>query len=496
LKLLLKTSKLLNQFQKKINGPKILLLGPFLFLSLNSYSQFNKPTTAFSWVVDNENPYKGQCYEYDIETGGNQFQVKVSKRKCHPKKTIFHWVADKSGIGGKCYEVDEESKGQKYSSNSLAKNCHQENQSYQFVQTEQLKGECYQIISDSNRRKVRTKFCRPSDVSYNWLPNQNGWGGRCYMIDSESGPSSYIEKANALDCKPSEVVFELKVNSINPGGECYEVDAESGRMGYSNKTKRENCFEKKSKIEYHWQQTEALSGKCIEVQQSSSGTPTYKSSGYKKCIDFETSFRFQRLTPVSGVCTIIDKETQGENFINKVGSSNCRNSAGALEFQFITYPEGKEFCYELDTKTSGQNFIKKVNSDKCNDFKIYPKWFSSDESPWKGKCLKTLKSGEIKSKKSLMPIKCRPKEVKVLWYNFSKFNGDCFEVDAKKGPEYFVRKVDIKKCRPKYTKYVFYREKGAQSGTCYSVDSKTGGDKYFKKVGSKLCKRELKQIEN
>ncbi len=62
--------------------------------------------------------------------------------------------------------------------------------------------------------------------------------------------------------------------------------------------------------------------------------------------------------------------------------------------------------------------------------------------------------------------------------------------------DFIIRVVDIKKCKTKYTKYVFYRAKGAQSGTCYSADSKTGGDLYFKKVGSKLCKRELKQIKN
>ena len=459
-----------------------------MLLSINS--QASKPNTAFFWQVDEKRPYKGRCYEYDIETGGKKFQVKVSRRKCKTAQTSFVWVADQSGMGGRCFEVDSETKGDKFSTNASSDKCHKENSNYQFIQIDQLKGECYQVISQANRRKVKTSKCRSDEVSQHWLPKKEGWGGRCYLVDSNNGPASYIEKVSDKDCRPDNVSYELRVDDKFPEGDCYEVDAESGKSAYSLRVKRKYCLDRKTEISYQWQQTELYNGTCLEFQKFPSGSITRKPVTFLKCIDFEIGYEFIKKSPISGFCITYDVESEGQFFKKRERLESCKKIAGKLDFQFITGKDGQQLCFVVDSETEGDKYIEKVEMKNCEDNVVTPKWFSSDETQWKGNCLGIIKNGKNKPKR-LRVEKCRPKKVKILWHNFSKFNGDCYEVDALKGPEFYVNILESKKCRPKKREYIFYRKKEEESGVCYLVDSKTKGDLYYKKVGPRKCKERL-----
>lgn len=61
--------------------------------------------------------------------------------------------------------------------------------------------------------------------------------------------------------------------------------------------------------------------------------------------------------------------------------------------------------------------------------------------------------------------------------------GRCYEVDTKTMGQKFKAKVDLNKCRPNDTNYMFVSAKS----NCYEVDSKTSGKKYIKRVKSKFC---------
>ncbi|WP_127717099.1 hypothetical protein [Halobacteriovorax sp. HLS] len=371
-----------------------------------------------------------------------------------------------------------------------------EKKSFQFVQTSELSGECYQIISDTNRMKVKTDSCKTSEVSYHWLSSSSGWGGKCYEIDANDGPSAFINKAKHEMCRPSKVRYSVRTSEFNQAGDCYEVDSENGRQAYSYKVRRENCFTaKESEKKYAWKQVGPYKGECLESQVSSDNKVTIKKSNYENCVDFKVREKFIKLDPVSGVCVLVDDETSGKLFVHQISMSKCRSQIKEFDYQFITLSDGNVRCYEIDRKTQGESYIKKTLIDECQDLKITPKWFADEDDPWSGKCLGVNEKGEVHSKKSLNPLKCRPEKVKVLWHNYERFNGFCFEVDGEKGPEYYAKKIDISKCKPTFTKFIFYRKKNEKSGNCFDADSKTGGELYHKRVGAKSCKRELPQIK-
>ena len=488
-----KTIKPLNKTFFKKYRPKISYLGPFLFLFLSSVIQANNTSTSYRWIQSDDDPGKGKCYEYDIETGGQQYQVKVGKSNCVPVDSIFIWVADKSGIGGKCYQVDKETRGENYSSKTSKRKCLDSIQNFQFIQASDLYGECYQVISDSNRQKVNVEKCRPENITYHWLPSKKGWDGRCYEIDGEQGPSSYIKKTLAKKCRPEEISYSLQVDSKNPEGICYEVDAVNGVKAYSNKVKRSKCINKSVEAKYTWIKTGDFTGKCVKLQTSFSGEVTQKPTSYKDCIDFETEIRFIKRTPVKGICVLEDTISSGEKFRTKIQIDECRKPAGVIDFQFIAAPGESPNCYEVDAKTGVEKYIDKTTLKMCNDKKLFPKWFADDVG-WRGKCLQVLSSGKRYSNKPLDPEDCKASNVKIMWHNFSKFDGACFEIDSLKGPRFYSREVEPKRCKPKYLKYVFYRKKDEPSGKCYSVDQETGGGKYYKRVGARMCKDKLKAL--
>lgn len=77
------------------------------------------------------------------------------------------------------------------------------------------------------------------------------------------------------------------------------------------------------------------------------------------------------------------------------------------------------------------------------------------------------------------------RDTSFIWKADSKKpeRGYCIEVDNKTMGKSFYSKVDISKCKPNETHFMFVSKKSK----CYEVDSKTSGKNYIKKVKIKYC---------
>ncbi|WP_417334745.1 hypothetical protein [Halobacteriovorax marinus] len=492
-KLNLKSKKLLNQFLKINNWPKYSLLGLLFIYPFNIHSNLiNRNVTKFSWVPDTEKPFSGKCYEYDIETGGKAFQAVVSKSKCKPEQTTYHWVPSERGVGGKCFEVDLETKGSKYASISSASNCVTENVSYVWEQTSQMSGECYQI--DGNLKKKTSKnLCSKNKVDHYWVARENGWGGKCYAVDSVNGPAGYIESVKAQNCRPEQVFYKLNMKKEGTQGYCYEVALDGGERAYSRRVSREECFTNRSP-EYMWQRDESgVGGECLEVRKSVNARVSSRRVDFKNCIDFKTEYSFRRSSKVEGVCLLVDSLTQGEKFSVGVVKRNCREQVKDLQTTLMQGLDGSPICVESDVQTGGSKYVSRVANKFCEDVQKKPTWIL-DESGWSGKCVERRSLGSIERDKLINKELCRPESTKAVWHNFSKLKGRCFDVDSKQGPSGFVKETSLKDCAPKRYKYIFYRHKDETAGSCYLVDRETSGEKFNKVVGLKKCRENLYKV--
>lgn len=487
------SKKLLNQFSKLIPRPKFIILGPIYFLALNSSANLiNKKVTAFSWISDPDKPFSGKCYEYDIETGGQAFQAVTSKSKCRPDKTIYHWVPSERGVSGKCFEIDEETKGQKFARSTAVSKCVSENVRYAWELTSEISGECFEI--DGNlKRKVSKGLCAPSKVDHHWLSRENGWGGKCYAVDSIQGPSGYIESVNTNNCKPNDTTFVLNMKKEGDQGYCYEVAVNGGEKAFSKRVSRSSCFSNPS-VKHMWKKDKSgIGGDCLEVRKTADSRISTRKVDYKNCVDFKTKYFFKRTGSYSGECLLIDTPSSGVNFSKSVVKRNCREAVKDIQYSLVANEFGKPICIESDKETGGDLFISKVSISKCEETNIKPKWIL-EEDGWSGKCVELRTIGNSVREKSINKELCRPKEVRTLWHNFSKLNGKCFDVDAKLGTIGFVKEAPLKKCAPKFTKYIFYREKGSNAGNCYLVDRETSGEKFNKKASPKKCRENLIKV--
>ncbi|OUR96853.1 hypothetical protein A9Q84_10980 [Halobacteriovorax marinus] len=396
-------------------------------------------------------------------------------------------------MGGKCYEVDRDTGGSNYSRITSARNCSSKKASYIWKQTGEIQGECYEHSGESYKVKVEKSKCAFGGILHHFLPRKSGWGGRCYAIAEDGGPAAYIESVKIEKCKPENTTFILNQARGNLQGECFEVDADSGRGSYSKSVKRDKCLAKKE-ARYSWRKDQSgLSGKCLEVKESTQGLAALKEVTYKKCIDFETTFTFKRVDRLSGLCLIIDKVSLGEVFSRVVSKRNCLKQAGVTENTLLQKKNGKYDCFQVDTKTEGNLFIDKAPSSDCMEKLSKPRWVS-DETGWDGKCMAKIRVAEKIVEKSVSKSKCRPDDVFIMWHNLSKLNGQCYEVHGKYGSEQYAVIIEMRKCKPKNLKTIFYRAPKALSGNCYIVDVKTGGEKYNRLIGTRKCKEKLMTV--
>ena len=445
----------------------------YLLISL-AYSQ-GYEETIYKWQVSDENPYKGQCYEIDKPTYGQKYAAKVSKEKCRPNSTSFHWEADLKNQTGKCYEIDQKSKGQEFSIQVTNSKCIPTSAVPTWIdQYRGNEGACFYIDEDTHfLLKTSKSKCLSNEKNYQWVP-LSPTSGRCFQY-SQNNPNLKTVVSKSF-CRPKSLTYSWFPDTKDPSsGKCLEVDAE-GVSQYTNTVDASKCIKKSLGLK--WNSTKE---ECFEIFELQDGGQFFKKIDYKKCRPDRVEYQFVRLKPFSGICREIDSVTKGLNFSKTVALSKCRPTK--LEYTYI-----KQQCFEFDPKDQKEGYIRNTAHSYCTITKsAKAKWYPDEKDPWKGFCKIEKKLGERSIFDIVSHLECRPRKVFKTWHNKAPFKGSCYEVDPKEGPIKYSYQVPKKKCRPVDIVFVYRKDKKG-NGQCWEVDTKTKGEKYHRQIGTKNCK--------
>lgn len=74
--------------------------------------KYCRPGTV-SYKFVRKDSFKGDCYEQDIDDS-RKYSIKVRSEKCKTEKTIFIFYQNEENKKGECYELDEKTKGNNY----------------------------------------------------------------------------------------------------------------------------------------------------------------------------------------------------------------------------------------------------------------------------------------------------------------------------------------------------------------------------------------------
>lgn len=427
--------------------------------------------------------HEDQCFEVDTETYGQKFASKVLINKCRPEKVKKFWQQNPSDLDGDCYEVDEETGGTKYRRKILDKDCLPEKYSKEWIVLSDGKGIC--VLKDyEGAMAIRgnNKECAGEKAETMWQPNQqNPLMGSCIQMDSTTGA---VIKTDISKCKPKSISYLWIPKERNPGeGTCYEVDSEKGVMGYSNRADDKLCKSKDLGLQY-----DQIKNECYLMAVSHEGHQMKLKASSSDCKPAETKKIFIKETPIYGVCFEISAHDEGKSYKARVNTSECRPPEGKWELQIVNVG-GIERCLVLPVRNYPSDYVESVDIKKCTNSTGNLR-FALKEDGREGECFEKMdRGGQIIERKVLVE-RCLPKETYIIWHNFSEFDGGCFEVDKLKGPSGYFKSVELKLCKPIFTKFVFIKNYG-KIGQCFEVDSETGGKKYHRKVGPNPCKENL-----
>jgi hypothetical protein len=250
-----------------------------IFILLSTSLSF--AVTDYIWIQKERKPRTGTCYEVDASSTGQKYQVKTQPKNCRPDKSSYMFYRDT----GRCYEIDDKSSGKSYSKKVNIKKCKTKKTKITFIDING-KSNCYEIdIPSEGRnyyRKLKEKNCpKKLGANYLWKP-KSFFSGECYR-EEKTATGLVNVKTKDIDCRPSDPIFKMFKNSNFFKGRCYEIHKESPNK-YIKKTKAEMCRPK------------------------------------------NTLYIFYRKEGISsGNCFEIDTETKGENYINKVKNSKCKD---------------------------------------------------------------------------------------------------------------------------------------------------------------------------
>ncbi len=180
--------------------------------------------------------------------------------------------------------------------------------------------------------------------------------------------------------------------------------------------------------------------------------------------------------PMKGQCYEIDQKTRGERFNTKVYTSRCRPKKPG--YKWIPDPSGMSGkCYEVHPETGAQGFSYKVSTSEC--IPENAEFLLAD-----GQCFAKgiMKDGTEFLSKTIMDD-CRPQK---MTYEFTfdpkMMRGTCIGKDSTGASEY-VRRVELTRCKPKLTTYVYDESKNK----CYEVDAANGPEGYLNTASISKC---------
>ena len=194
--------------------------------------------------------------------------------------TLFVWQPDSiKPYKGICYEIDKETGGQKFIVSTSKSNCRPEQVKFLWVQNEnKVGGRCYMVDAETSGQKYsRTSFvdkCLPQNINYTWEISEKG-KGHCFAIDVETGGSAFLIKAKPSKCKTEKNINKWIPNRINPyRGKCYSLDQLTMGQQYQEIVSDQNCRPNETKFE--WVQKDQFSnGKCYEIDKIAKFLPIY-----------------------------------------------------------------------------------------------------------------------------------------------------------------------------------------------------------------------------
>ena len=196
-----------------------------------------------SYVWKPSSKLSGKCVALDSETYGKKYYEVVKDKNCRPERIKRIW-AESGGYGQEglksCYIVDDETGGSLFSKKVSKDQCKlKETKIYFKIGKFGKEGSCIEVGSSGPVATDKDK-CRPEKTKYVW-EKENNHSGECYEVDEYHGHKGWSDRVNKDKCRPAKTKF-LFINGKN-GGRCYLVDEDTGGSLYSENTKIENCKE-------------------------------------------------------------------------------------------------------------------------------------------------------------------------------------------------------------------------------------------------------------
>lgn len=431
--------------------------------------------------------HEGQCFEVDTETYGQKLAAKVLTSKCRPNKVIKKWNPDQIGIDGTCYEVDEETQGQKYLKKVNQSECTPPNHYTEWITLSDGQGICLLRDKATNGQTVTMKTdkkkCVSKQSSFVWKPNEsNPLNGKCYQVDPVTNA---IINTNDQNCRPKSLSYLWVPNKRRPlEGYCYEIDGVNGVAGYSKSTNKEACKARDLGFQF-----DPTSGECRLNAVSLDNQPMQLKANLKDCDTQEKIKIFIRESPIAGSCYEISKQDQGQSYKKLLPDAECRPPEGKWSYQVLTIKNVAK-CFALPTSGYDSQYIESVDINYCQEKTSKYRWQLKTDGRG-GQCFQSIAVGDKIFEQTTSIEKCKTSEIYQTWYNFGDFDGGCFEVDKKSGPQGFFNQIDSKFCKPIFTKFIFVKNYG-KLGQCFEVDEETMGKKYHRKAGIGPCRENLK----
>lgn len=235
--------------------------------------------TSFKWIKQSEDIYSANCYEVDVETGGEKYMNKVKAPNCRPKEWIHVFDLKK----GECFQADAQTTGDNYYSKVDKKFCRPKETKTAILKINGRAG-CFEVDAKTQGKlfyeRLSSRKCAEAGFQNYWNPKDE-WSGVCYRVSMLD--ESARTKTRDEECKPEQTVFRFRRTSPFSGS-CYETHAQDPKR-YASKTKTENC----------------RPAETIFIFYRPEGRP-------------------------QGKCYELDEQTKGDHYLKKVRNEDCKNA--------------------------------------------------------------------------------------------------------------------------------------------------------------------------
>jgi hypothetical protein len=198
-------------------------------------------------VFQKKNPIKGDCYEVDSETSGQQWIKRLSIEKCKGEKLVNKVLEFRGKFY--CVEVDQETGGEHYLKRLNDKKCNPERSPpvWMASPSDPWRGACLlffrKLDGSLYAEPVKNEKCLPAKTEFRWR-TLSRYQGRCYLVDADRGANGFSKKVEPFRCRPLSVKIVLLHDEKKGYAECYEVASHFDGDDYIIRVGKEKCRQK------------------------------------------------------------------------------------------------------------------------------------------------------------------------------------------------------------------------------------------------------------